>query len=256
MQHLAHFLQALHQILLLPKFGTSIRGNQLILEGKQSQFQFDMEYPCIADIFRCITGAMVTVMVGPALEPKMLHMKLLCHHSGYFKGKYEQHEFASGTNKVTLENVKISVFQCWTACAYGNPFTVALDDIEKAYQLYYLAADLRSPNLQDTAMDAIRKAYKDDRGWPTQQRIRTAYQNTSIGSPVRCFLTECVYFSLVRNKTDVDVYFGGNDFPCEFVRDYVRMSQEMTRSAEDITDPRSKEGCEFHIHTTADLCNA
>ena len=215
-----------------------------------------MEYLRIADIVRCITGAMVTVLIGPTLEPKTLHMNVLCHQSEYFKGKYEQPEFASGTIKVTLENVKASVFQHWTACAYGNSFIVFMDDIEKAYQLYYLASDLRSPNLQDTAMDAVRKAYRDGRGWPTQQRVTTAYRNTSVGSPVRRFLTECVHFSLVKNIADVDIYFGGNHFPSEFVRDYVRMSLEMTRSAENLVDPRFKEGCEFHMHTTADLCSA
>lgn len=198
----------------------------------------------------------MTVLIGSALEPKTLHMNVLCHQSEYFKDKYERHEFASGTSKVSLKNVKVSVFQLWTACSYGNPFMVTMDDIEKAYQVYYLASDLRSPSLQDTAMDAIRKAYRDATGWPTQPRITTAYRNTSRGSPVRRFLTECVYFSLIRNKTDADTYFGGKDFQCDFVRDYVRMGQEMTQSASDLVDPRSKEGCEFHMHTTADLCSA
>lgn len=199
---------------------------------------------------------MVTVMIGSALEPTTLHMNVLCHQSEYFKSKYEQLEFASGTRKVTLGNVKASVFQYWTACAYGNAFTVTMDDVEKAYQVYYLASDLRSPNTQDTAMDAIRMAYRDARGWPTQQRIMTVYRNTSIGSPVRRFLTECVYFCLVRNGTDMDVYFGDVDFPYEFVRDYIRMSQEVSRSDGTLVDPRLKEGCEFHMHTNADLCNA
>lgn len=210
----------------------------------------------IADMFRCITGTMVTVMIGLALEPTTLHMNVLCHQSKYFKDKYEQFQFASGASKVTLENVRTSVFQHWTACAYGNSFTVTMEDVEKAYQVYYLASDLRSPNTQDTAMDAIRMAYRDAGGWPTQQRITTAYRNTSIGSPVRRFLTECAYFSLVRNGTDVDVYFGDRGFPHEFVLDYIRMSQEMTRSDGTLVDPRFKEGCEFHTHTHADLCNA
>lgn len=215
-----------------------------------------MENLHIADTFRCIKGAMVTVMIGSALEPTTLHMNVLCHQSEYFKNKYEQYEFASGTNEITLKLVKASVFQHWTACAYGNSFTVTMDDLEKAYQVYYLASDLTSPNIQDTAMDAIRMAYRDARAWPSQQRVTTAYGNTSIDSPVRRFLTECVYFNIVRGKADANIYFGGTDFPCEFVRDYVRMGQETTQPTESLVDPRFKEGCEFHMHNTADLCNA
>ena len=199
---------------------------------------------------------MATVTVGSDFESKTLHMNVLCHQSKFFKSKYEQHEYASGVSKLSLKNVKVSAFQDWTACAYGNSFAVSLIDVDKAYQLYYLSSDLKSPNLQDTAMDAIRKAYRDEGQWPSQRRIKTTYQNTRSDSPVRRFLTECVYFRVVKEKINANNYFGGDDFPREFVRDYVGMNQEMIQLAEHLFDPRFKEGCEFHMHAAADLCNA
>ncbi|MCJ1250060.1 hypothetical protein MMC30_007286 [Trapelia coarctata] len=201
----------------------------------------------------CFESPQINLLVGPSSAVFPMHLKLACYRSGKLRKRLTGPNIVrlqESAMEIVLENVNPEVFERWQIWAYGNE---NLDgyDLRLLYQLYFLATDLRSQELQNLVMDQIKRQYKKVETWPNQERAMHVYRNTAIGSPLRNFMLQVVYYRLMVLREDSQTYFGGESLNSRFVKDYVEFVQEMQYS-NGFTDPRLEDGCRFHSHGVKD----
>jgi len=182
-----------------------------------------------------------------------MHLKLASYRSGKLRKRLTEPSFArlqESTVEIVLENVKPEVFERWAEWAYGNESLEGYD-LRSLYQLYFLAADLRSQELQNLVLDQIKSQYRRADTWPNQERVMHVYRNAAMNSPLRRFMVQIVCYRLMVLKENSQTYFGGQTLNSRFVKDYVDFVQEM-QHLNGFTDPRWEDGCRFHNHDSKD----
>ena len=182
-----------------------------------------------------------------------MHLKLASYQSGKLRKRLIERSIVrlqESAMEIVLENVKPEVFECWRVWAYGNE---NLDgyDLRLLYQLYFLATDLKSQELQNLVLDQIKRQYQKTDTWPNRERVMHVYRNTAMGSPLRRFMVQSVYYRLMALKESSQTYFGGEGLNSRFVKDYVDIGQEIQYPS-GFTDPRLENGCLFHSHESRD----
>ena len=176
-------------------------------------------------------------------------MKLACHKSGKLRRSHEKSYLQAGTS-IFFDTVSVELFKVWRAWVYGNN-SLSGHDLKTLYPLYYLAADLQSGDLCNNVLDNIRKYYLKEDTWSKLERIVHVYKNTTITSPLRTWMISCVYYRLMILKEETELYFGTSTMVTNFVRDFVRLTQESLGNI-DKDDPRLGGGCQFHVHEPKD----
>ena len=189
---------------------------------------------------------MLNVLVGPELQVFRIDWKLACSRSDKLRKRFENlgiHD-RSASLEINLQNVNVELFETWNAWAHGNK-NLEGHDMKSLYQLYFLAADLRSSELQDLVLDNLKERYHRSDTWPNQDRVLHVYRNTVANSPLRHFMVYCVFFRLMVRREDIHTYFGTIVADCEFVRTYIQLVQDRA-SEESYKDPRVTNDCIFN----------
>lgn len=189
---------------------------------------------------RWFESPLINLLVGPNGTISSIHRELASNRSEKLRKRLSESNI-----EIVLENVNPKVFKHWKEWAYGNE---NLDgcDIELLYQLYFLATDLKSHELQTLVQDQIRAEYHKADKWPNQARVMHVYRNTTIGSPLRRFMVKSVYHRLMVRREDVQTYFGSSGLENRFIRDYVEFVQEV-QYPNGSNDPRLDDGGNLRI---------
>ncbi|MCJ1436437.1 hypothetical protein MMC27_005816 [Xylographa pallens] len=190
-----------------------------------------------------------TVLIGRERTAFLLPLKLACHKSGKFRRSHENSRIQAGTS-VTFDTVSVELFAVWFEWVYGNN-TLSGHDVKTLYRLYYLAADLQSEDMCNAVLDNIRKYHLNEDTWPKLERVVHVYENTTLTSPLRTWVISCVHYRIMTLKEETDTYFGTSTMNTNFVRDFVRLTQESLGNA-DNDDPRLGGGCRYHAHESRD----
>ena len=148
-----------------------------------------------------------------------------------------------------LKHMSAATFKNWAAWA-GGPARLGSLSLDQLFELYYLAAELGSPGLQNLTIDKIRETYCKENSWPTQEKVEYVYQHnqyTLESERMRRFIVACLHFRLMTAKEDVHLVMNRKLYDGELLHDYMRFGQDnpivwLT------TDPRAGEGCKFHTH--------
>ncbi|KAF2280385.1 uncharacterized protein EI97DRAFT_430123 [Westerdykella ornata] len=147
-----------------------------------------------------LSRSLVDVYVGPENTHWVLHEKLLCYHSPFFRNI-----FYSKTNPTTsygLPEEEVYTFRVFVGWLYSGtvPVPKEEDDLSILYDLYLLAEKLQIPSLIQAILHTVREWYKYTETYPGLRRVQYIYANTEHDSPMRHMLVHSVARMLVLSE--------------------------------------------------------
>lgn len=147
-----------------------------------------------------LSRSMVDIYVGPENTHWILHEKLLCYYSPFFRNIF--YKKGSTTNSFGLPEEEDAHFKAFVGWLYSSSLPVPRDeaDLSMLFDLYLLAEKLQIPNLIADVLQVVREFYKYSDTYPGLRRVQYVYANTEEGSPMRHMLVHSVARLMVLEK--------------------------------------------------------
>lgn len=135
---------------------------------------------------------MVDIYVGPENTHWILHEKLLCYHSPFFRSIF----YAKGSNNKTygLPDEEDAPFKTFVGWLYSSSLPVPREesDLTMLFDLYLMAEKFQIAALIADVLQVVREWYKFSDSYPGLRRVQYVYANTEDGSPMRHMLVHSV----------------------------------------------------------------
>jgi len=150
-----------------------------------------------------LSRSMVDIYVGPENTHWILHEKLLCHHSPFFRkifySKTSSHSKTQSFGLPEEEDVPFKTFVGWL---YSSSLPVPREeaDLGVCFDLYLMAEKFEIPALVADVLQVVREWYKYSDTYPGLRRGQYIYANTEEGSPMRHMLVHSVARLMVLEK--------------------------------------------------------
>lgn len=150
-----------------------------------------------------LSRSMVDIYVGPENTHWILHEKLLCHHSPFFRkifySKTSSHSKTQSFGLPEEEDVPFKTFVGWL---YSSSLPVPREesDLGVCFDLYLMAEKFEIPSLIADILQVVREWYKYSDTYPGLRRVQYIYANTEEGSPMRHMLVHSVARLMVLEK--------------------------------------------------------
>jgi hypothetical protein len=143
---------------------------------------------------------MVDIYVGEENTHWILHEKLLCHHSPFFRKIF----YAKGnkTQSFGLPDEEDAPFKTFVGWLYSSSLPVPREesDLGVLFDLYLMAEKFQIPNLIADVLQVVREWYKFSDSYPGLRRVQYIYANTEEGSPMRHMLVHSIARMMVLEK--------------------------------------------------------
>jgi hypothetical protein len=143
---------------------------------------------------------MVDIYVGEENTHWILHEKLLCHHSPFFRKIF----YAKGSTTQTfgLPEDDDNAFKTFVGWLYSSSLPVPREesDLGVLFELYLMAEKFQIPNLIADVLQVVREWYKFSDSYPGLRRVQYIYANTENGSPMRHMLVHSIARMMVLEK--------------------------------------------------------
>ncbi|KAF9701582.1 hypothetical protein EKO04_000163 [Ascochyta lentis] len=147
-----------------------------------------------------LSRSMVDIYVGEENTHWILHEKLLCHHSPFFRKIF----YAKGSNTQTfgLPEDDDNAFKTFVGWLYSSSLPVPREesDLGVLFELYLMAEKFQIPNLIADVLQVVREWYKFSDSYPGLRRVQYIYANTENGSPMRHMLVHSIARMMVLEK--------------------------------------------------------
>jgi hypothetical protein len=150
-----------------------------------------------------LSRSMVDIYVGPENTHWILHEKLLCYHSPFFrKIFYSKNNSASRTQAFGLPDEEDTPFKTFVGWLYSSSLPVPREesDLGVCFDLYLMAEKFEIPSLVADVLQVVREWYKYSDTYPGLRRVQYIYANTEEGSPMRHMLVHAVARMMVIEK--------------------------------------------------------
>ncbi|EOA88635.1 hypothetical protein ACJQWK_02052 [Exserohilum turcicum] len=151
-----------------------------------------------------LSRSMVDIYVGPENTHWILHEKLLCHHSPFFrKIFYSKTSTSSRTQSFGLPDEEDTPFKTFVGWLYSSSLPVPREeaDLGTCFDLYLMAEKFEIPALIADVLQVVREWYKYSDTYPGLRRVQYVYANTEDGSPMRHMLVHAVARMMVTEKS-------------------------------------------------------
>ncbi|EMC96526.1 hypothetical protein BAUCODRAFT_479183 [Baudoinia panamericana UAMH 10762] len=141
---------------------------------------------------------MVDIYVGQENTHWVLHEKLLCYRSRFFRNIFYNKE-GSKNHVYGLPDDDDEPFRLFVGWLYSDaiPHPKEEKDLSPLFDLYLMAEKWEIKKLILDVLDAVRRWYHDTNTWPGLRRVQYIYSNTELESPMRQLLVQCVARMLV-----------------------------------------------------------
>lgn len=148
---------------------------------------------------------MVDIYVGPSNTHWILHKKLLCYRSQFFRNIFNPR----GKNNKTTENSVYGLpdeedepFRLFVGWLYSErvPAPKEEKDLSPLLDVYLMAEKWEIRRLVLEVLDVVREFYRVEDSWPSLRRVQYVYANTEKESPMRVLLVQCVARMLVTGQ--------------------------------------------------------
>lgn len=141
---------------------------------------------------------MVDIYVGPENTHWILHEKLLCHRSKFFRNIFYNKK---GTKNAAygLPDEEDAPFKIFVGWLYSEALPPPKEekDLAPLFDLYLMAEKWDIKKLIVDCLEIIRNWYHESDTWPGLRRVQYIYANTEPESPMRKLLVGCVARMLV-----------------------------------------------------------
>lgn len=143
---------------------------------------------------------MVDIYVGDENTHWILHEKLLCHHSPFFRKIF--YAKGSTTQSFGLPDDDDNAFKTFVGWLYSSSLPVPREesDLGVLFDLYLMAEKFQIPNLIADVLQVVREWYKFSDSYPGLRRVQYIYANTENGSPMRHMLVHSIARMMVLEK--------------------------------------------------------
>ncbi|GIZ37071.1 hypothetical protein CKM354_000053400 [Cercospora kikuchii] len=144
---------------------------------------------------------MVDIYVGSENTHWVLHEKLFCYRSRFFRNIF--HNKNGRKNSVYgLPDEEDEPFKLFVGWLYSErvPAPREEKDLSPLLDVYLMAEKWEIKRLLHEVMDAVRTFYNDTDSWPSLRRVQYIYSNTEDESPMRKLLVSCVARMLVTGE--------------------------------------------------------
>lgn len=144
---------------------------------------------------------MVDIYVGPDNTHWILHEKLLCHRSKFFRNIFYNKE-GSKNHAYGLPDEDDAPFKIFVGWLYSEsvPTPKEEKDLSPLLDLYLMGEKWEIRKLIIDVLDAVRRWYHDTDTWPGLRRVQYIYSNTELESPMRQLLVQCIARMLVLGE--------------------------------------------------------
>ena len=141
---------------------------------------------------------MVDIYVGEENTHWILHEKLLCYRSKFFRNIFHNKKGTKNT-RYGLPDEEDEPFKLFVGWLYSAalPQPAEEKDLVPLFDLYLMAEKWEIKKLTIEVLEAVRKWYHDTDTWPGLRRVQYIYANTEAHSPMRQLLVSCVARMLV-----------------------------------------------------------
>lgn len=150
-----------------------------------------------------LSRSMVDIYVGAENTHWILHEKLLCYHSPFFrKVFYSKTSNANKTQSFGLPEEEDAPFKTFVGWLYSSSLPVPREeaDLGTCFDLYLMAEKFEIPALIADVLQVVREWYKYSDTYPGLRRVQYIYANTEEGSPMRHMLVHSVARMMVIEK--------------------------------------------------------
>ncbi|KAL5121445.1 hypothetical protein ACEQ8H_000516 [Pleosporales sp. CAS-2024a] len=147
-----------------------------------------------------LTRSMVDIYVGAENTHWILHEKLLCHYSPFFRRIFYAKK--SRTTSFGLPEEEDGPFRTFVGWLYSSSLPVPREeaDLGLLFDLYLMAEKFQIPNLIADVLQVVREWYKFSDSYPGLRRVQYMYANTEEGSPMRHMVVHAVARFMVIEK--------------------------------------------------------
>ncbi|KAF2182820.1 hypothetical protein K469DRAFT_711525 [Zopfia rhizophila CBS 207.26] len=147
-----------------------------------------------------LSRSMVDIYVGPENTHWILHEKLLCHHSPFFRKIF--YNKSSPNKSFGLPDEEDVPFKTFVGWLYSSSLPVPREeaDLSTLFDLYLMGEKWQIPSLVQHVLQTVREWYKYSDTYPGLRRVQYIYANTEDGSPMRHMLVHSVARLMVLEK--------------------------------------------------------
>jgi hypothetical protein len=147
-----------------------------------------------------LSRSMVDIYVGEENTHWILHEKLLCHHSPFFRKIF--YAKGSTTQSFGLPDEEDAPFKTFVGWLYSSSLPVPREesDLGVLYDLYLMAEKFQIPSLIADVLQVVREWYKYSDSFPGLRRVQYIYANTEDGSPMRHMLVHAIARFMVLER--------------------------------------------------------
>jgi len=153
--------------------------------------------PADKPLHELLTRSMVDLYVGPENTHWILHEKLLCHHSAFFRKIFYNRD--SKSTPYGLPDDENAPFKTFVGWLYSSALPIPREekDLGSLFDLYLMAEKWQIPVLMTDVLQTVREWYKYSDTYPGLRRVQYMYANTEDGSPMRSMLVHSVARQMV-----------------------------------------------------------
>lgn len=140
---------------------------------------------------------MVDIYVGQENTHWVLHEKLLCHRSRFFRNIFYDKE--RHNKRFGLPDEDDAPFRLFVGWLYSGavPSPREENDLAPLFDLYLMAEKWEIRGLVVDVLDAVRHFYHANETYPGLRRVQYIYANTDNESPMRQLMVSCIARFLV-----------------------------------------------------------
>jgi hypothetical protein len=135
---------------------------------------------------------MVDIYVGPENTHWILHEKLLCYHSPFFRNIFLKK--GSATKTYGLPDDEDAPFKTFVGWLYSSSLPVPREeaDLGNLFEVYLMSEKFGITTLVQDILQVVREWYKYSDTYPGLRRVQYIYANTDLESPMRHMLVHSV----------------------------------------------------------------